>query len=225
MALHRIRQRLIKYRTQVTNQSRGLLSDFGIIFAKAFKAFREAMIELQDNESLSASFRETMFDLYTEFNQVSERLNKLEGRLKSHIQQNNDCTIAGSAPGISFVNSSAIVASIDQGQSFKNPRGFGAWLGFQPKQYGSGNTFKSAGMTKRGDRYLRTQLIQAARAAKKWAKHRDDQFSLWVKQLEARIGKHKGTVAIAHKLARIIWVLLKKQQCFVPQYSQKIIGT
>ena len=84
---------------------------------------------------------------------------------------------------------------------------------------------KSSGISKRGDRYLRTQLIHAARATKKWAKHRDDQLSLWIKQLEARIGKHKATVAVAHKLARIIWVLLKKQQCFVAQYPQQIRST
>ena len=116
------------------------------------------------------------------------------------------------------------MASIDQGQAFKNPRELGVWLGLPPKHYGSGEHFKSSGISKRGDRYLRTQLIHAARAAKKWAKHRDDQFSLWVKQLEARIGKHKATVAVAHKLARIIWVLLKKQQYFVPQYPQQKVS-
>ena len=225
MAVHRIRQRLIKSRTQITNQARGLLSDFGIIFAQGFKAFRETMIKIQDDESISVSFRETMFDLYAEFNQVSEQINTLEDRLKSYIQQNNNCTIVGSAPGIGLINSSAIVASIGQGQAFKNPREFGVWLGLPPKQYGSGDTFRSSGISKRGDRYLRTQLIHAARATKKWAKHRDDQFSLWVKQLEARVGKHKATVAIAHKLARIIWVLLKKQQHFVPQYPQKIMSS
>lgn len=225
MAIHRVRDRLIKSRTQVTNQTRGLLSDFGIIFAKGFKPFRENMIELQENESLSVSFRETMSDLYNEFNQISERLNNLEKHLKDYIKKNNNCTIISSAPGIGFVNASALVASIDRGQAFKNPREFGVWLGLPPKQYGSGDTFKSAGISKRGDRYLRTQLIHAARAAKKWAKHRDDQLSLWIKQLEARIGKHKATVAIAHKLARIIWVLLKKQKCFVPQYPQKIMSS
>ena len=222
MAMHRLRERWVRNRTQVTNQARGLLSDFGIIFPQGYKSFRETMIAIQDNESLSVSFRQVMLDLYTEFNQTSERLNKLEDQLKSFIAQNNNCAIVGSVPGIGFVNASALVASIDKGQAFKNPREFGVWLGLPPKQYGSGTTFKSAGISKRGDRYLRTQLIHAARATKKWAKHRDDQLSLWIKQLEARVGKHKATVAIAHKLARIIWVLLKKQKHFVPQYSQNM---
>ena len=225
MAMHRLRERWVKSRTQATNQARGLLSDFGIIFPLGYKSFREAMLAVQDNESLSASFRQTMFDLYAEFNQISERVTQLENRLKVYVEQNNNCHIISSVPGIGLINTSALVASIDQGQAFKNPRKFGVWLGLPPKQYGSGDRFKRSGISKRGDRYLRTQLIHAARAAKKWAKHRDDQFSLWIKQLEARIGKHKATVAIAHKLARIIWVLLKKQQCFVPQYPQKMTNS
>ncbi len=225
MAMHRLRERWVKSRTQVSNQARGLLSDFGIIFPQGYKGFREAMLNVQDNESLSTSFRQTMLDLYAEFNQISERIHSLEERLKAYIKQNNNCTIVSSVPGIGVVNASALVASIDEGQAFKNPREFGVWLGLPPKQYGSGDTFRSAGISKRGDRYLRTQLIHAARATKKWSRKRDDQLSLWIKQLEARVGKHKATVAIAHKLARIIWVLLKKQQCFVPQYPQKIMSS
>ena len=224
MAMHRLRGRWVKSRTQVTNQARGLLSDFGIVFPAGFKAFRETMIMVQENESLSIPFRQAMLDLYTEFKQVSERIDRLENQLKTYIEQNNNCRIVKSAPGIGIINASALVASIDQGQAFRSPREFGVWLGLPPKHYGSGDRFKSSGISKRGDRYLRTQLIHAARGAKKWAKHRDDQFSLWVKQLEARIGKHKATVAVAHKLARIIWVLLKKQQYFVPQYPQQRVS-
>lgn len=224
MAMHRLRERWVKSRTQVSNQARGLLSDFGIIFPQGYKSFREAMLAIQENDLLSFSFRQTMLDLYDEFNQISERIDQLESRLKAYVEENNNCRIVSSVPGIGLINSSALIASIGQGQAFKNPREFGVWLGLPPKQYSSGDRFKSGGISKRGDRYLRTQLIHAARATKKWAKHRDDQLSLWIKQLEARIGKHKATVAIAHKLARIIWVLLKKQQCFVAQYPQQIVS-
>ncbi len=225
IAMHRLRQRWVKSRTQISNQARGLLSDFGIIFPKGFKGFREAMVKLQDDESLSSVFRQVMADLYREFQQISERIDTLENQLRRYIEQNKACDIVKSVPGIGLINASAIVASIDQGQAFKNPRDFGVWLGLVPKQYGSGTTFKSLGISKRGDRYLRTQLIHAARAAKKWAKQRDDQLSLWIKQLEARVGTHKANVAIAHKLARIIWVLLKRQEYFVPQYLQQKSST
>ena len=223
MAMHRLRTRLVKSRTQVSNQARGLLSDFGIIFPLGAKAFIGAMVELQDNELLSLPFRSLMLDMGTEFNEISARIDTIENRLKSYIKQTNHCAIVSSVPGIGIINASAIVASIDKGQAFKNPREFAVWLGLTPRQFASGEKSRNGGITKRGDRYLRTQLVHAGRAAKKWSRKRDDQLSLWIKQLEARVGTHKATVAIAHKLARIIWVLLQKQQTFTPQYPQKMM--
>lgn len=222
MAMHRLRSRLVKSRTQVSNQARGLLSDFGITFPLGAKAFIDAMVELQDNELLSLPFRSLMLDMSAEFHEISARIDAIENRLKSYIKQTNHCAIVSSVPGIGIINASAIVASIDKGQAFNNPREFAVWLGLTPRQYASGEKSRNGGITKRGDRYLRTQLIHAARAAKKWSRKRDDQLSLWIKQLEARVGVHKATVAVAHKLARIIWVLLQKQQTFVAQYPQKL---
>ena len=220
MALHRIRTRLVKSRTQISNQARGLLSDFGIIFTKGYKAFKKAMSDLQGDESLSLPFRQILNDLHQEFDRISEQIERIEAQLKRYIKETNHCAIVSSVPGVGIINASALVASIDKGQVFKNPRDFAVWLGLTPRQYGSGEKSRNAGITKRGDRYLRTQLIHAGRAAKKWARNRNDQLSLWIKQLEKRVGTHKATVAIAHKLARIIWVLLQKQQRFIPQYQQ-----
>lgn len=224
MAMHRLRSRLIRNRTQLNNQARGLLSDFGIIFPQGFKAFREAMIDLQSNQQLSASFRQLMLDMYTEFNQISERIETIENSLKTYISQTHHCAVVSSIPGIGIINASALVASIDKGQAFSNPREFAVWLGLTPSQYASGEKTRNGRITKRGDRYLRTQLIHGARAAKKWARKRDDQLSLWIKQLEARVGKNKATVAIAHRLARLIWILLQKQQLFAPQYPQQKVN-
>ena len=222
MEMHRLRERWVRSRTQISNQARGLLSDFGIIFPQGYKGFREAMVNIQHDKTLSLSFRGILNDLYVEFNQTSERISVLEEQLQSYTQQNKHAAIVRSVPGIGLINASALVASIDQGQAFKTPREFGVWLGLTPKQFSSGDKFKRSGITKRGDRYLRTQLIHAARATKKWAKHRTDQLSLWVKQLEKRVGTHKATIAIAHKLARIIWILLKRQTLFVEQYPQQV---
>jgi len=221
MAMHRLRTRLVKSRTQVSNQARGLLSDFGITFPLGAKAFLDAMTALQANEQLSLPFRNLMLDMSTEFHEISARITTVENLLKAYIQRTDHCAIVSSVPGIGVINASALVASIDKGQAFNNPREFAVWLGLTPRQFASGEKSRNGGISKRGDRYLRTQLIHAARAAKKWSRKRDDQLSLWIKQLEARVGVHKATVAVAHELARIIWVLLQKQQTFVAQYPQK----
>ncbi len=214
ISLHRIRQRLIKNRVQLSNQARGLLSDFGIIFAQGFKSFRQAMIDLQDNESLSLSYREVLTDLLYEFNELSHRIDTIEKILHQYIESSPSSQIIQSVPGIGLINASALSASIDKGQAYSSPREFAAWLGLTPSQYASGSKSRNGGITKRGDRYLRTQLIHGGRAAIRWAKERNDRLSVWINALVARIGIHKAIVAVAHKLARLIWILLQRQEMF-----------
>lgn len=218
LAMHRVRQRLIKSRTQLTNQARGLLSDFGIVFPKGFKHFKKAIVTLQDDEFLSLQFRQMMFRTLNEFHQITERIEAIEDDLNRYIKESHECQIINSIPGIGPINTSALIASIGKGQAFSNPKEFAVWLGLTPRQYNSGDTIKTGGITKRGDKYLRTLLVQGAHTVTFWAKNRDDQLSLWVKKIVARIGKKKAVVAIAHRLARLIWILLQRNQKFTPQY-------
>ncbi|MCP4474020.1 MAG: IS110 family transposase, partial [Gammaproteobacteria bacterium] len=110
-------------------------------------------------------------------------------------------------------------AQIDRGQAFDQPKQVSVWLGITPSQYGSGDKTSTGRITKRGNRYLRKQLIHGARAAMRWAKSRDDKFSRWINQLVKRIGVNKAAVAIANKLARLIWILLQKQEMFKIQVA------
>ena len=119
-----------------------------------------------------------------------------------------------SIPGIGPVIASALAASIDNGQAFESPRALAVWLGLTPRQYASGNRSVTVGIIKRGDRYLRTQLVHGARATIRWAKHRDDAFSQWVNAIVKRRGFNTAVVAIAHKLARIAWGVLQRQTPF-----------
>jgi transposase len=217
MAMHRLRERWIKNRTSITNQARGLLSDFGVIFPKGFKGFREAVLQCQDNEIFTLNFRKLLLSMLEEFNQLSERIEQINEQLKQYTNENQNCKIVSSLPGIGFINSSAIVAQIDKGQAFDSPKKFSVWLGITPSQYASGEKSRDGSITKRGNRYLRKQLIHGARAAMRWARNRDDKLSRWINQIIQRIGVNKAAVAIANKLARLIWVLLQKQETFKAQ--------
>jgi transposase len=217
MAMHRLRERWIKNRTSLTNQARGLLSDFGVIFPEGFKGFREAILECQDNALFKLNFRRLLLSMLEEFNQLSEKIKQINEQLKQYTEENPNCKIVSSLPGIGFINSSAIVAQIDKGQAFDSAKRFAVWLGITPTQYASGEKSRDGRITKRGNRYLRKQLIHGARAAMRWAKKRDDQFSRWINQIVQRIGVNKAAVAIANKLARLIWILLQKQETFKTQ--------
>jgi transposase len=96
----------------------------------------------------------------------------------------------------------------------KNAREFAVWLGLTPKQSSSGTTFKSGGITKRGNRYLRKQLVHGARAAVSRCKNKTDSLSLWVNQLVARRGAPKAYVATAARMARLAWVLMHKKEMY-----------
>jgi transposase len=106
---------------------------------------------------------------------------------------------------------------IDKGQAFASASDIGVWVGLTPRQYASGDKSKLGRITKRGDRYLRTQLIQGANTAINWSKKRDDHYSQWIKQLVVRVGRSKATVAVAHKVVLLAWVPLQKQVMFRPK--------
>ncbi len=129
-----------------------------------------------------------------------------------------------SIPGIGFINASAIMATIDKGQAFNNPREFAVWLGLTPQQYASGNTSRMGGITKRGDRYLRKQLVHGARTVVCHAKKKTDQLNLWANKLRDKKSFNKTVVAMAHRLARLIWILLQRQEEYKPQYAAALQG-
>ena len=83
--------------------------------------------------------------------------------------------------------------------------------------FASGEKSYHGGITKRGDRYLRKQLIHGARSVVNWVNRKNDELSEWVKRLIVRRGYNKAVVALAHKLARIAWAVLNKQQPYAIQ--------
>lgn len=211
---HRIRRRLVKNRTQIINQGRGLLSDFGMVFPQGYRAFIKTISEIESEEKLSSNFRLNIVALKCEFDFVSKQIIELENTLQTYFESEQNCKIVSSIPGFGPITTSLLIAMIDRGQAFSCASDIAVWVGLTPKQYASGDKSKMGGITKRGDRYLRMLLVQGAHTAINWSKKRDDQYSLWIKQLVARIGRKKAAVAIAHKMIKLAWVLLQKQTRF-----------
>ena len=112
------------------------------------------------------------------------------------------------------ITASALVASVGEFGQFDSARQFGAWLGLTPSQNSSGGKASLGGVSKRGDTYLRTLLVQAARSAVQSAQRRADRLSRWVLALRERRGWQKACVALANKNARIVWTILTRGACF-----------
>ena len=215
---HRIRERLIGNRTALSNQVRGLLSEYGIVMPAGYASFTKTIADLvgDGDARLTVAMKSMLIDIYDEFNELTVRLKKINQKIRSFSVEDDRANHLTTIPGIGPVISTAVISSIGNGSQFKSSKEFAVWLGVTPRQYSSGESSYNAGITKRGNRYLRKQLIHGARAALRWCRKRDDGLSRWANEIVARRGIHKATVAMAHKLARIAWSMLANNQTFKP---------
>ncbi|MBT1443337.1 IS110 family transposase [Shewanella sp. JM162201] len=220
MALHRQRDRLIAGRTACVNQTRSLLLEFGVIIHSPLKTFRRALLEQLDNPALPPLFRLTLNDVIDELAAFDVRLGRILGLIKQLNDQSEAAQILLSLPGVGPIIASAFSACIDKGQAFSSADELPVWLGLTPRQYASGNTNRLGNITKRGDGYLRKQLIHGARTVVSHAHKKQDDLSRWVSAIKARRGINKAVVATARRLARLMWILLQRQTRYQPQFGQ-----
>ena len=218
--LHRIRERLIKNKTALSNQIRGLLSEFGVVSPCGKTALFLMLSNVIDNAQYSSRLQNMMREMKQEYEDTLKRIKDIEQQLRTFVDNCESGKILLSIPGIGIINASALLASIDKGQAFNNPKEFAVWLGLTPKQHASGNMNKMGGITKRGDRYLRKQLIHGARALVSRAAKSTDPLSLWAMKLRATKPFNTVAVAVAHRLARLIWILLTRQEHYRSAPSQ-----
>ena len=216
LCLHRFREGLKSERTSCINRLRGLLAEFGIIARQSTQALREL---LNDTLELSQNALPDMAKLVIErarqqWDELDIHMRWCNERIAAHLRENEHVQAIERINGIGPITASAIVATVGDFKQFKNAAQFGAWLGLTPRQNSSGGKNKLGGITKRGDMYLRTLLIQAAKSAVMTAHKRRDPISEWVQRLHARSGWQKAVVALANKNARIIWAMMVKGQAF-----------
>ena len=213
-AVHRIRQRVVASRTRLVNQVRGLLGEHGVVVARDITRIRRALGEIADsNESgFGDIFIDMLRDMRDELGELDIRLAGYNRRIKNLFRSNEMCQRIGRIEGVGPITATALVAAIGDKSCFKNGRQFAAWLGLVPKQHSSGGKARLFGISKRGDRYLRTLLIHGARAVLSRAAGKTDVRSQWIGRMRERRYPNVVAVALANKNARIIWSLLSKDR-------------
>jgi transposase len=209
-AIHRMRSRLIAERTALGNQVRGLLAERGIVMAQGLTRLRQQLPTIVEDESnaLTPLSREVMRELQAELVALDERVARADHMVQRVFAEHAHCQKLAQVEGIGPVVATALVAAVGNAKEFANGRHLAAWLGLVPRQCSSGGKERLLGISKRGDRYLRTLLIHGARATVHRARYKTDARSRWILNLEQRRGKNIATVAIANKNARIAWALL-----------------
>jgi transposase len=218
-SVHRIRERLVTARSSLACEIRGLLGEYGIAIPQGIRELPKTIPEiLSDEDNLLTSFtRELIQDLFAELLSLTEKVKCYNARIelihKNHPVAQRLTTI----PGVGPIAATAILANASDPSMFKNGREFAAYFGLVPRQSSSGGKQNLLGISKRGDKYIRTMLVHGARAAvghNKNLKGESQRRLEWVQKLRERKGYNKTAVALANKNARTIWALLKSGESF-----------
>lgn len=217
-SVHRAREGVVKSKTALVNQTRGLLAEYGITIPVGVQKFKKALPEILEDESnqLTPSMR-TLIALNQEMLRVLEKQQKeLESLVAAYASQSEDCQRLMQVPGVGVLTATLFISSIGDPRQFKNGRCAAAWLGLVPRQNTTAGKIKLMGITKAGDQHLRTALIHGSRSLilSCLRYEKKDRLSLWIKELIEKKGWNKTSVAVANKLARIMWHLWAKKQEF-----------
>lgn len=216
-AAHRMRAVLLRHRTALINQMRGLLGERGLTIARSPEAFKRAIPELlRTAEDELTSFCQTLLtELLQHLKAIEERIRLIETSIQAFMKHSALCKKIMAVPGVGPITATAIVGAIGDAKQFRNGRHLTAWLGLVPRQYSSGGKSRLQGISRRGDTYLRTLLIHGARAVLRYATAKTDRHSVWLQQLIARRGYNCAAVALANKNARVIQALLSSDVTYI----------
>ncbi len=218
-AIHRVRDRLVKSRTALVNEMRGLLAEYGIVITyTGVPATRRGLLEAVENaeNGLTPKMREILFELNEELNDIESRIQRFLQKIHQHRDQDDRVKRVMEIEGLGPISASAIVTAVGNAKQFKNGRDMAAWIGLVPTQHSSGGKEKLGGISKRGDKFLRTLLIHGARSVIRFSESKTDKRNRWINELIARRNKNVATVALANKNARIIWSILAREEHYRP---------
>ncbi|MCA7883261.1 IS110 family transposase [Burkholderia contaminans] len=219
LALHRLRQQLVKFRTSQINCIRGLLGEYGEVMPASRRAFDANIAAVLDRvgEHVAAPLIDTLQEQCAALTHLDEQITRIEQRLKQWMSTDLSAQAIGAIPGVGLLTATAAVATIGDAKAFKSGREFAASIGLVPRQVGSGGRTTLLGISKRGDAYLRTLLVHCARVISVQLRSKHP----WVEQLLKRRPYNVAVVALANKLARVIWAVLARGR----PYQQDFIST
>jgi transposase len=217
-ALHRLREQRVKERTALCNQLRALVAEYGLIMRQGVSSVRrEIPLLLEDADNgLSDYFRTLLAQGYEQLKELDRHVDVYTHHIEQHSRQSAQVQLLQVLPGFGPIVASVFASHVGDGKAYKRGRDVSAALGLVPRQHSSGGKPVLLGISKRGDKYLRSLLIHGARSVVRHAAKKDDPLSCWINNLRARCGYNKTAVALANKLARMGWAILRNEVSYCP---------
>jgi len=224
--MHRTREQWQHDRTARINLARAILCEFGIAVPLGAETGQAVMRAQLANELLDQNIRSLLAQILEEIEGFEQQVVTLDRRLRDLSEHDAILVKLESLPGIGWITATALRASVGDIHRFKNGRTLSNWIGFTPKEHSSGSTRSLGRMSKRGDVYLRTLMIQGARSvlahAMKAAQMKKplDALRTWAINLRERSGFNKAAVGLANKMARIVWATWTHDSVFNGNHAQ-----
>ncbi len=215
--LHRSRDRLVGERTALINQLRAILLERGMVAPQGKRKLQQFLAVLMDEQGgagLSPRMVLLVADARAQWAELDRRIEAFDAEFVRWARENEDARRLVTIPGFGAIVASALVAAVGRAEAFDRGRDLSAWLGIVPRQFTTGGKPKLLGISKRGNTYLRKQLIHGARAALPHVAERDTPLGRWAKGLMSRAHRNVAVVAFANKLARIAWAVLRRGERF-----------
>ena len=214
LALHRTRRLLIKQRTQMINSLRGQCAEFGVVAPQNRTGVAQliALVEDPDDDRLPALARTALTALVAMLETLRDRIAELDQELLQWHRRSPVSQRLGAIPGVGPLTATALTAALGDGAQFRNGRQFAASLGLVPRQFGTGGKVHLGRLSKRGDGYLRGNLVHGARSALFWRLRADGPGAPRLKAQVAAKSVNQVAVAMANRNARVAWAMVRREE-------------
>jgi len=216
LCVHRLREGLKEERVACINRIRGLLAEFGVVLPQKPEVLEHHLSDLIEDagNDIAGMARLVLQRAQEHWKEIDEHIQWCDQRIAAHQKDDEQVQRAAELKGIGPITASAVVVTVGDFKQFRNGAQFGAWLGLTPRQHSSGGKTSLGSITKRGDTYLRTLLIQGAKSVVLTHREPADPISQWAQRLRERCGWQKAVLALANKNARILWAVMTNGERF-----------
>lgn len=216
LTLHRVRALLVRQRTAAVNSVRGLLSEFGIVAGKGIRRVGDLRrdMEATREDVLPQEARTALDAVFAHLDDLTTRLDSINREILAWHKASEASQRLATAPGVGPLTATALIAAVGDASQFASARHFAAWLGLTPRISASGSREHVGRISKGGDRYLRTLLIHGARAMVGTSFRRGCRPRPWLQALIARRPINVAAVAVAHKTARALWAMIRREETY-----------
>ncbi|MHB1952017.1 MAG: IS110 family RNA-guided transposase [Acidiferrobacteraceae bacterium] len=205
---------LVGNRGMLANAMRGLAMEFGLTVPKGIGKLEELLELVEADKAFPEKARRVFMGLFEQCRALADSIGALDAEIVAHARQDETARRLQTIPGIGPITASLVVATVVDISVFKSARHFAAWLGLVPRQYSTGGKTRLGRITKAGNREIRKLLVLGATSMVYRVPQWNSVLGVWTRKVLERRPVRLVTVALANKMARIVWALMTRKEVY-----------